>query len=44
MVGATEWAWDEALYFTRVVEYGPSGRVFVGYDYRGPTREPHMRY
>ncbi len=44
MVGATEWAWDEALYFNRVVEYGPSGCVFVGYDYRGPTREPHMRY
>jgi 4-amino-4-deoxy-L-arabinose transferase-like glycosyltransferase len=40
MVGATEWAWDEALYFRRVVKYGG---VFVGYDYRGPSLEPRMR-
>jgi hypothetical protein len=43
MVGATRWAWDEALYFKHVVGVGRSGRLFVGYDYRGPTREPRMR-
>ncbi len=40
MIGATAWAWDEALYFKRAVRYDS---VCVGYDYRGPTREPRMR-
>jgi undecaprenyl-diphosphatase len=43
MVGATEWAWNEAFYFKRVVQISESNRFFVGYDYRGPTREPGMR-
>ncbi len=40
MIGATAWAWDEALYFKRAVRYDD---VTVGYEYRGPTREPRMR-
>jgi undecaprenyl-diphosphatase len=43
LLGANDWAWSEVLYFERVVPLDPTARLYAGYDYRGPTREPHMK-
>jgi 4-amino-4-deoxy-L-arabinose transferase-like glycosyltransferase len=43
LLGANEWVWSEILYFDRVVPLDPEARLYAGYNYGGPTREPHMR-
>ena len=40
MVGASDWLWDESLYFGRLERTRGEGPLFVGLDYRGPTYEP----
>ncbi len=42
MVGAQAWHWPEALYIERVRRAPGKGRIFAGYSYGGPVREPHM--
>ncbi len=42
LVGATQAAWDEALYFDTLVRSGYPGRIFAAYGYGGPSRESRM--
>lgn len=38
-----QWTWERALYFQSIERTRFYGRVYRGYEYRGPCREPHMR-
>ncbi|MEI8352127.1 MAG: glycosyltransferase family 39 protein [bacterium] len=35
------WIWERALYFQSIERTRFYGRVYRGYEYRGPSREPH---
>jgi undecaprenyl-diphosphatase len=38
-----QWSWEQALYFQSIERTRFYGRVYRGYEYRGPSREPHMK-
>ncbi len=38
-----QWSWEQALYFQVIERTRFYGRVYRGYEYRGPSREPHMK-
>lgn len=38
-----QWVWEKALYFQSIERTVFYGRVYRGYEYRGPCREPHMK-
>ena len=38
-----QWTWEKALYFQSIERTRFYGRVYRGYEYRGPCHEPHMR-
>ncbi len=38
-----QWTWERALFFQCIERTHFYGRVYRGYDYRGPSHEPHMR-
>ncbi len=40
LVGATQAAWDQGLYFDTIVRSRYPGRIFSACNYGGPTREP----
>ncbi len=42
MAGAQAWHWSEVMFFDRVERVPVEGRIFVGYEYGGPRREPRM--
>lgn len=38
-----QWVWERALFFQSIERTRFYGRVYRGYEYRGPSREPHMK-
>lgn len=38
-----QWTWERALYFQVIERTRFYGRVYRGYEYRGPCHEPHMK-
>lgn len=43
LIGASPFAWDQALFFERLVRSASPGRIIAAYNYGGPSREPHTR-
>lgn len=42
LVGATQAAWDQSLFFEEIVRSGYPGRIFAAYGYGGPARESSL--
>ena len=38
-----KWVWERSLYFQSIERTRFYGRVYRGYEYRGPCHEPHMK-
>lgn len=38
-----KWVWERGLYFQSIERSCHYGRVYRGYEYRGPSREAHMK-
>lgn len=44
LFGDEQWAWEHAFYFGQIKRTPFYGRVYKGFDYRGPSQEPRMRH